>query len=906
MDQLGENMKVGPIANVDETWGKIVHSARVGMGLRVLVFAYLAGNLWYRFSTVFDYSRFVGAVLIFLGLCSLTVMLFPRFLKAFLFLFGASFFLFGFRGYDIQSQVFETLVVVVSVTLFFVNVRRVGKIRAKIDSLSRLGGLSEERKDGRQGAGLRDGGTGGWEDVKGPARLNRQLVGMMLCYIGLSVLSLQLLPLGHIAKDFWLIGWKSAFLQVANATPNSWLYPLAGINRLVLFFIFAVEVARGREARDSFKWLFVGIFAGGVFCAFIGLLDYYGVISLAWYRFGTTGTPGALHSTFLNRSWLAEYILMIAPFVLIGFMSRIGALWWKILLLASLVLCEIALLLGGARGGWVSYPLILFICWLFFYFSQKGRLESFHFTWQDLAKVAVSVPITIVISLLLVFQVIMPLSNHLREGDGGKVPKTKPSTEYIERQAARIIEPSGRLKAWTQGLDVGRERPLFGMGYEAFCWHADILSGLQDSIYSVNKANKHNRVLDTPHNIYFQLFVSGGVVGLCLWSLVIGYSLVILVVDLIRNKRLLNVPVIISIISFHTYGIFQSMQYIAMIWMFIFLTMGYAMTIDDKILPVWLRRLTGAALKAMVCLVVIGGIVYFVGRGSQGLAEKYGLAVYARDQDWHKYHGFYHREKGPAGNFRWSGKRGLMRINEGGLLQLRFECHTPGVDKEPVTTDIRVDDKLVDRLFFERVGAKDWGCWLGGQRTEVGGGKSEDTGREVHEILIEVSRTWNPKRMGVSADARDLGLAVGEPNFLKKMPKNGFGFYPWEDLDAQSADRIAHSLEVKGDMRFRWTGRRGIIAVRSQMPDDRSQKVVFLRCSHPDIGKEPVVVRIWGNGMLLRHFEFADYDWRKVVFEGKELDGMEVMTFEVSRTWNPKRMGVSEDGRDLGVAVAIP
>jgi len=99
------------------------------------------------------------------------------------------------------------------------------------------------------------------------------------------------------------------------------------------------------------------------------------------------------------------------------------------------------------------------------------------------------------------------------------------------------------------------------------------------------------------------MFVSGGVVGVMLWVLIMGYGLMILMVDLVRNKRLLNVPVIISIISFHIYGIFQSMQYIPMIWMLIFLSLGYAMTIDEKVLPDRVRRITGVLVKVMIFLV---------------------------------------------------------------------------------------------------------------------------------------------------------------------------------------------------------------------------------------------------------------------------------------------------------------
>jgi len=92
--------------------------------LRFMVFAFLGVNLWYRFSTIFDYSEFIGGFFVLLAAFSLLVILYPGLLRAFLFFFGASFFLFGFRAYDIQSQVFETVVVFAAITMFVVNLRR--------------------------------------------------------------------------------------------------------------------------------------------------------------------------------------------------------------------------------------------------------------------------------------------------------------------------------------------------------------------------------------------------------------------------------------------------------------------------------------------------------------------------------------------------------------------------------------------------------------------------------------------------------------------------------------------------------------------------------------------------------------------------------------------------------------
>ena len=878
-------------------------AAGLRKGLGAVLFSLLGLNLWYRFWTIFDYSRFMSGLFIFLMLCSIVVVFNPKFLKAFLFLFGASFFLFGFRGYDIQSQIFDTIVVFIGLTTFFISLRR-----------------------------------------KDETRTNQQLFVLILCYIALSVLSLQLLPLGHIIRDFWLVGLKSSFLQVANATPDSWLYPLAGINRLVLFFVLALIVSWGKDARELFKWIFVGIFVGGVFCAFVGLLDYYGVFSLAWYRFGTINTPGSLHSTFLNRGWLAEFILVMTPFVLIGFMSKIKGLWWKILLLACLVLCELALILAGARGGWVSYPLILFFCWLFFYFSSEGRLDTFRLNWRDLFKVAVSVPITIVISLLLIFQVIMPITDHLRQKEGINASgiTSEDKISEMKGRVAGIIESNSRVGAWTQGLDTGRERPWFGMGYESFRWHTSILSEIPDSYYSINKDNKFDVLLDTPHNLYFQLFVSGGAAGICFWVVIIGYALMILVVDTLKNKRLLNIPVIISILSFHLYGIFQSMQYVPMIWMFIFLTLGYAMTINETVLTDRMRQITDVAIKTMIFLVLLGGVVYFAGRGSQGLAEKYGLEAYANDQDWHKYHGFYLREKFPDGYYRWSGKRGKVtvsgqwatisgqkgdksdpRINggtaenkvngikNGRVVEFDIQCHTPNLEKKPLEFDVLLDGNLYDEILFNKNGGVKRWYYL---ETKAGG--------RDHEFLFEVSRTWNPQKLGISSDLRDLGVAVSEPRVLDKLPKDGVGFYGWEALDEKSAKSISQMTEYRGQkttgseepkMMFRWTMRRASMPVldldsnkygANKVGGVLYEQVVFLRCAHPDIETKAVVIKVLGDGEVLSELEVRDNGWRKVDFE--DLAGKDVLTFEVSRTWNPKRMGISEDSRNLGVAMFIP
>jgi hypothetical protein len=194
--------------------GMTSDSWRVEFAARIAVFAFLVLNLLCRFLTLFGYSRFIDIVFIFLGLYCLAVILFPNFLRALLFLFGASFFLFGFRGYDIQSQVFEAMVTFATLSVFALNIRN-----------------------------------------KSPKVENRNLLLLLLCYIILSVFSLFPLPITHIFKIFWYLGWEGFFSQIANATPNVPLYPLMGINRLILFSIFVLEVARQKKSRELFNLL---------------------------------------------------------------------------------------------------------------------------------------------------------------------------------------------------------------------------------------------------------------------------------------------------------------------------------------------------------------------------------------------------------------------------------------------------------------------------------------------------------------------------------------------------------------------------------------------------------------------------------------------------------------------------
>jgi len=163
-------------------------------------------------------------------------------------------------------------------------------------------------------------------------------------------------------------------------------------------------------------------------------------------------------------------------------------------------------------------------------------------------------------------------------------------------------------------------------------------------------------------------------------------------------------------------------------------------------------------------------------------------------------------------------------------------------------------------------------------------------------MTFEVSRTWCPKAVGNGVDARNLGVAVTSLDYADQEKKTDWeGFYNWE--------KTPEGFVVEGagaDIPYRWSSARGVIRGQFNVGD-----WLFIMCAHPDIEQNPVHVRISGDGKLITEETPADNLFHRVLLRAHELADPKEITVEVDRTWNPKKLGISNDDRDLGVAVAI-
>ena len=114
-----------------------------------------------------------------------------------------------------------------------------------------------------------------------------------------------------------------------------------------------------------------------------------------------------------------------------------------------------------------------------------------------------------------------------------------------------------------------------------------------------------------------------------------------------------------------------------------------------------------------------------------------------------------------------------------------------------------------------------------------------------------------------------------------------YGFYRRETWD--------------GKFGFFWTQKEAKMCIPV-----RGKALVFsLFCAHPDADEKPVICSLFVDGRLERTVTLPKHKWQTVRIPFRYRIGREcTVRFVVNRTFNPRKAGLSNDGRDLGVAVA--
>lgn len=571
--------------------------------------------------------------------------------------------------------------------------------------------------------------------------INGYLADLMVCYIALSLFSLLILPIGLIAKNFILMEFNFTSMLYA-VSPRVFYYSITGVDRLMLFSIFAYEFAMHSRIVKHSRTIFLALFWAAVYSAVFGLLDYYNVLSLTLYR--VVDTPGRVNAFFANRGWFAHYVNIAVPFVLLAFIRKGRDIASTVILFTVLIVVEVALFLAGARAGWGTYPVVLYVCWLAFISLRKGR---YSFAFSTIIKAALLMPITIAVSIMF----ILFLSPKIEEigSTSGSVQqhvKQQPMITEIEGKASYLYSHANntarRTTIWYDGLRVAMESPIVGLGYDSYGWQATNLNSIAQSDY---KKGTIFGPLDTPHNTFIQTFVSGGIIGLILWCSLIAYTIAICFADAVKNKNFMSLAVAISLVSAHIHGIFQDLQYIPMIWAVIFLEIGYAMTLEATLLP---KRLNNFLGKFIICALIVttAAIPMYLHLSSYNfIRNKYGVKTYMPDENQHRY-GFYLGEIVEGSRYWYSGADAVIYV-QGDNVEIPLICPHLDADIKPIVATITLDGNPIDKIEFSKPGKLT---------------RSYYVGAGTHRLGIKISRLWNPIMAKASQDLRNIGLAVGE------------------------------------------------------------------------------------------------------------------------------------------------
>ncbi|MBA3713624.1 MAG: O-antigen ligase family protein [Pyrinomonadaceae bacterium] len=442
------------------------------------------------------------------------------------------------------------------------------------------------------------------------ATLGRPSMLLLLMYTLVSLGSLTSLPWKQLLLEFQSAGGVDFALfpyqlrSFFNTTEATYAYSVLTVLLTFQSVLTAFFVHRDvlRESRHAV--IFGGsLLAGLVLTLIVGLLDFYRVVDLGFLRpldpnINPDGRHLRLQSFWGHSGWLAEYIVLCAPFALILLSLKIGFRVRVLFVAMILWLSGFVLILTYQRGGWVSYPptLLLIIISVGLVRAAEVRRSAPLTSAKRLALRALAV-LSIVL-LLSIGAAILVTGLGNREGGQFGHSERPGIARYIVR-LTEIKETWERTVFIRAGLRLGLLHPFYGGGSEGFYY-----------LYEKEFLKPGGRYVDDPiplgtlygtaHNVYAQVFSGKGLWGLLLLLLPVMYLMAAGLRAVVRERDMPARTRLMTLICFSSCGAFlvygnmqeffyiQSLQYVFFITLAIFsATLAARLTVSPRHVRAW-------------------------------------------------------------------------------------------------------------------------------------------------------------------------------------------------------------------------------------------------------------------------------------------------------------------------------
>ena len=321
--------------------------------------------------------------------------------------------------------------------------------------------------------------------------------------------------------SLYLFEWPDSLAAFAFLSTNEiqYIYSWKSFSILSLASLFAVGIINTRRENEqsAIYWVFC-ILGGLVISLILGPLDFYDVIDLSNVRppaqaemWGASYRNLRAMSLFGNPGWFAQFCTMATPAVLALLTIRIDQKKKIVAIIGIMVLTEFNLLLTQSRGGWLSYPLTLIAVWFAIYVLSHDtqKLETIKAkAVKSLGKIIISVPVTILLSLVL----IASFANFQagQEHDQKSV-ETPAASAYVDR-ARNIADTGARTGYWQAAVDMVPHHPILGAGHDSYGYRYSQFYLFEGA--PLANSVPHRTVKGSAHNLYFQTAMGKGMVGL--------------------------------------------------------------------------------------------------------------------------------------------------------------------------------------------------------------------------------------------------------------------------------------------------------------------------------------------------------------------------------------------------------
>ena len=262
-----------------------------------------------------------------------------------------------------------------------------------------------------------------------------------------------------------------------------------GICLYLFLFVFALLVYSIRIPLKKYSYAFV---LSGTWIAWVALWQ--------WIELHLLGMPiatysGRVVSTFGQPNLYSGYLAMVLPFFFFlmekeNKMKKIilGVLAGVVFLGIAVSMSRLSLILVGIFAG---------ISVLFFLYKSKYFIK-----------------VAIVMGVLAMFFSILALPKVIQ-------------TEFIDPfnyTWLKVNNPEKRVYIWQVAISQGIKRPILGYGVDSF---RDVYASyFVDAPKEASYYSRKVLVVDRAHNYLLDLFVYAGVVGVALWLLLVGNTLI--------------------------------------------------------------------------------------------------------------------------------------------------------------------------------------------------------------------------------------------------------------------------------------------------------------------------------------------------------------------------------------------